>query len=68
MSCKIFTKFNKLKEQLADLTATFSGVEVFVADLRSGRKPDAKGCRFSTSAEEESHSSPEKESFSSNRS
>lgn len=30
-----------------------------------GGSPDAKGCRISTSSEEENHSSPEKESFSS---
>uniref|UniRef100_A0A3Q3W5T3 Uncharacterized protein n=1 Tax=Mola mola TaxID=94237 RepID=A0A3Q3W5T3_MOLML len=35
----LYKEFNSLKEHLAGLTARFDGVEAFVDDVRSGRKP-----------------------------
>lgn len=35
----LYKEFNALKERLAELTAKFDGVEAFVDDVRSGRKP-----------------------------
>uniref|UniRef100_A0A3Q3LGB3 Si:ch73-127m5.3 n=1 Tax=Mastacembelus armatus TaxID=205130 RepID=A0A3Q3LGB3_9TELE len=35
----LYKEFNALKERLAELTARFGGVEVFVDDVRSSRNP-----------------------------
>ncbi|XP_078136127.1 uncharacterized protein LOC144536741 [Sander vitreus] len=35
----LYNEFNALKERLSELTAKFDGVEAFVDDVRSGRKP-----------------------------
>uniref|UniRef100_A0A671XP24 Si:ch73-127m5.3 n=1 Tax=Sparus aurata TaxID=8175 RepID=A0A671XP24_SPAAU len=35
----LYKEFNALKERLAELTTKFDGVESFVDDMRSGRKP-----------------------------
>nr|XP_046232932.1 uncharacterized protein LOC124052565 [Scatophagus argus] len=35
----LYKEFNALKERLAELTAKFDGVEAFVDNMRSGRKP-----------------------------
>ncbi|CAK6965024.1 uncharacterized protein LOC104936237 isoform X1 [Scomber scombrus] len=35
----LYKEFNALKERLAELTTKFGGVEAFVDDVRSGRKP-----------------------------
>ncbi|GAA6226555.1 uncharacterized protein LOC124052565 [Lates japonicus] len=35
----LYKEFNALKERLSELTAKFDGVEAFVDDARSGRKP-----------------------------
>lgn len=37
----LYKEFNTLKERLAELTAKFDGVEAFVDEVRSGRKPAA---------------------------
>ncbi|XP_035468086.1 uncharacterized protein LOC118287216 isoform X2 [Scophthalmus maximus] len=37
----LYREFNALKERLAELTAKFDGVEAFVDQVRSGRKPAA---------------------------
>lgn len=35
----LYKEFNALKERLAELTTKFDGVESFVDDVRSGKKP-----------------------------
>ncbi|XP_078019835.1 uncharacterized protein LOC144459479 [Epinephelus lanceolatus] len=37
----LYNEFNTLKERLSDLTAKFEGVEAFVDEVRSGRRPTA---------------------------
>ncbi|KAM7381116.1 hypothetical protein PAMA_012108 [Pampus argenteus] len=38
----LYKEFNALKQRLAELTTKFDGVEAFVDDVRSGRKPRAE--------------------------